>query len=415
MRPSSPQPVGLIFGRISLALILSGMLWAVWNGQTAIFVLLSLLVATAGFSGLWTRISLTRVDCERFLVQNRAFPGEHLELKLQLVNRKLLPLPWIQIDNEIPNEMARDLVVESGNRTGFGFLRCVAALLWYSKATWKYRLYCHKRGYYPLGPIRMTSGDIFGFYSRSLAKPTNDHLIVYPKIYPVDQFSIPSQHPLGDSKAEQTIFQDPTRISGLRDYTVQDSLHYIHWKASARHQNLQVKVFEPTTTLKTALFLALGSFPTHDDFCEADFEFAVSVAASIGCHLIEQKALVGLFANTSNFDSRRPTSILPSGGHRQLSAILEALAKVEPVSSASFEAFFKNEQKNLPWGTTIILICSHPLENLPELLAELKETGYKVLVVLIGAQDEDRLDDSIPYCRIDNPEKAGTIHCQISR
>jgi len=44
---------------------------------------------------------LARVSCRRQLSERRVFPGEKVKVKLQIANRKPLPLPWIQIDDEI--------------------------------------------------------------------------------------------------------------------------------------------------------------------------------------------------------------------------------------------------------------------------------------------------------------------------
>ncbi len=135
-----------------------------------------------------------------------------------------------------------------------------AALLWYSVVNWKVALKGEKRGYYRLGPAIVTSGDIFGFYIRSMSVPAIDYVTVYPKLFPMVSLGIPSLHPMGDSKAVRRIFQDPARVMGVRDYHQNDCLRDIHWKASARCQQLQAKIYESTTMLKVALFLDVESF-----------------------------------------------------------------------------------------------------------------------------------------------------------
>jgi len=169
----------------------------------------------------------------------------------------------------------------------------------------------------------------------------------------------------------------------VRDYSPHDSLRHIHWKASARHQKLQVKVFEPTTTLKVALFLAVDSFQ-GDGVSDDDFELGISAAASIANYAIEQDSQVGLFVNSRLPDSGQPIRIPPGGGLHQLINLLEALAKVVSISSSSFEGFFQEEWGSLPWGTTLILVIARPSAALPELLTSLREAGYKSVVIQIG-------------------------------
>ncbi len=392
-------------GLLAMAAIL---VLAAWNGQAPIVVLTSLLFSSAGLAKLWSHLSLARVSCRRQLSERRVFPGEKINVKLQVANRKLLPLPWIQVDDEIPQALGGASTL-SGEKPGSVLIRRSAAMLWYSSVKWKYELPCLKRGYYPLGPTVISSGDIFGLYSRSLRTAMEDHVIVYPKIFPVGRLPIPSQQPLGESRSEYRVFQDPTRPIGVRDYQHGDSLRHVHWKASARLQSLQVKVFEPTTTFKVALFLSIDSFMGNGAVNEAEFELGISVAASLAYHVIEQGSPAGVFVNTRRVDSGQAVSLAPSGSRDQLTSILEALAKVTGSSSGPFELFLEKEQEVLHAGTTIALIFAKPPETLPLLLHSLKESGFKLLLFFMGEGEALPREEGIPVHRIRSAGDLGSI------
>ena len=381
----SLQPTGYLLGRFGLLVLLAFLVLAAWSGHVVIVILLGLALSAAGLAKLWSRLSLTGVSCQRFLSEKRAFPGEEIELKLRLTNRKLLPLPWVQVDDEIPDQLALPDINPQGNRPGTRLLSNTVSLLWYTGISWRYPLHCRKRGFYTLGPIRVTSGDIFGFYPRSANQLITDQVIVYPRIFPITRLALPSLQPIGETQAERRIFADPIRTIGVRDYSPHDSLKYVHWKASARHQNLQVKVFEPTTTLKTALFLAVDSF-RGEGISEDDFELAVSTAASVANFIVQRRSQAGLFANSAFPGSEQPIRIPPGGSLHQLITILEALAKVTSSPSGSFAEFLQEEWGHFPWGTTIVLVISRPPETLPELIVRIKEAGYKLVVLQIGEQ-----------------------------
>jgi len=400
----SSRPVGYLLGRFGLLAVLAGLILAAWNNQVVIVIVLGLVLSAAGLTKLWSRFSLVGVNCQRILDQQRAFPGEYIELKLRLTNRKLLPLPWIQVDDEIPVGFAPDILLVEGERPGFGFLSKNAALLWYTGIRWRHRLYCHKRGYYTLGPITITSGDIFGFYPRSITGPAAEHVIVYPKIFPISQLVIPSLYPLGETGAERRIFEDPARIAGVREYMPHDSLRRIHWKATARKQELQVKLYEPTTTLKVALFLAVDSFPHRGATDEDDFELGISTAASIADRITRQGSQVGLYVNTRLADTGQPARIPPGSGNYQLVGLLEALAKVTPQSSVPFERFLQGERRGLPWGTSLIIILSRPSVSLASVLTALKDSGHKLLVLQVGSQDRAGTDGTIGWHNVMVPE-----------
>jgi uncharacterized protein (DUF58 family) len=381
----STQPAGLLLSKIGLLILFCCMLFAAWNGQIVITVILGLVMASAGFSKLFSRISLVNVTCQQILSEKRVFPGDRIELKLQLSNRKLLPLPWVQIDHQVPLGFFPEVFSVPENRPGYGFLSRIGALLWYSKITWKVELQCPKRGYFKIGPSRITSGDIFGFYPRTIDELTPEYVIVYPKIIPVESAKIPFLYPLGDSKALKRIFDDPTRIMGVRDYNPHDSLRRIHWKATARRQSLQVKVFEPTTSLDVALFLAVDGFAENGN--PDDFELAISTTATIANHIMDAGNAVGLFVNTRLADSGQPARILPGSAPHQLVTMLEALAKTTRISHNPFQEFLNSERRSLPWGTTLVFIVYELSTQINTIVENLKDSGYKVLVYQVSTKN----------------------------
>jgi uncharacterized protein (DUF58 family) len=338
------------------------------------------------------------------LSERRVFPGESIELKLRVVNNKFLPLSWVQVEDEIPVSFVSGEPLLPGNRPGSGLLSKAAALLWYTGVSWRQSLCCQKRGYYRLGPVTVNSGDIFGFYPRSMIEPLVEHVIVYPRIYPIAQLGVPSLYPLGETTAERRIFEDTTRTIGVRDYNPQDSLKHIHWKATARHQRLQVKVFEPTTTLKVAIFVVVDSFRAIGVQNEADFELGLSTAASVANYVTGQGSQVGLFVNTRLADSGQSVRILPGSGTHQLVGILEALARVTPDVSERFEEFLGNQLRNITWGTAIAFIVCIPTAAMTGLFLNLKERGHRILVFQIGHWGHGGSKSNIAWHNIGHPE-----------
>lgn len=413
IRPAKPtkitsQAAGFLLhwpGLLAMAAIL---VLAAWNGQVSIVVLTSLLVSSAGLGKLWSHLSVARLSCRRQLSERRVFPGETIQVKLQVANRKPLPLPWVRVDDQIPQAF-HCASTAPGEKPGSVVIRRTAAMLWYSSVKWKYELPCSKRGFYPLGPTVISSGDILGLYSRSFHADLEDHIIVYPKIFPVGPLEIPSRQPMGGPKSEYRLFQDPTRPIGVRDYQQGDTLRHVHWKASARRQALQVKIFEPTTTSKVALFLSMDSFIHNDSFSEETFELGISAAASLAYQVMEKGIPAGLFVNTQKVDTCQPVSIAPSGSRDQLTDILEALAKVTASSCGPFENFLDKELEVLHAGTTVILIFAKPPDSLPLLIPSLKERGFRLMVFLIGEGDFLPLGEGIAFHRIRKADDLGSI------
>ena len=383
---------------------------AAWQGQEGIVLLLGLAVSAAALARLWSRVALGGVRARRTLRESRLFPGESTDVTLEVFNRKALPLPWVRVDDEIPERLAGNLSPEPDCPSAGRIISRSGSILWYRKASWKYSLEAGKRGYYRLAPLTVTSGDIFGFYPRRASFPSADSVLVYPRIFPVEEVEVASLHPMGEARTRRRIFQDPTRAVGLRDYRPQDSLKHIHWKASARRQDLQVKVFEPTTTLKVSVFLAADGFPPEGSAAGEEFELAVSAAASVARHLIGRGTLVGLISNGLLADSGEAVQVPAGGSEDQLMEILEGLAKVTPRLKQPAEAFWQAERQSLPSGTTLILIASRVPDSFRGLLRDWKENGSPLLLLLTGDCRDDGGDGDLPVCSIRHPGSLLKIH-----
>ena len=70
--------------------------------QVALFLIAFLFVLTGGASRLWNRFCLHRIEFRRNLSADKVFFGEEVVYEIEVANRKLLPLPWLQIEDELP-------------------------------------------------------------------------------------------------------------------------------------------------------------------------------------------------------------------------------------------------------------------------------------------------------------------------
>lgn len=394
------RSTGVLFTAIVLIGMLGLLIVAAWKRQTVVVVPLSLLLSTAALSFVWSRLALRGVSCERTVSAVRAFPGETLQLQLRLTNRKVLPVPWISVCDripqgiEVPGVVVSAAVADSGGCGGLpaegdgmpteaapNLVERTTALSWYAAASWEQEVICKRRGYYQLGPLAVTSGDIFGLYSRTAVLSENGAVIVYPRLFDLAEIGLPARAFLGETRAPTRIFEDPTRPVGVREYLPGDSLRRVHWKATARQGKLQVKVFEPTTTHKAALFLAVDSFAKSS---EDEFELAVSTAASVARHLIEQGGQVGLWVNSYPADGGQGGHLPAAGGQDQLVHILEALAKVTRVVSAEFPVYFGAERRALSFGTTPVFVLARVDTVLRAIIADLRDSGLQPVVIQLG-------------------------------
>jgi uncharacterized protein (DUF58 family) len=398
---------GYLLGWMGLLFFSGVLVLAVWYGREGLAVLASLMLAAALFSRGWSRLSLTGVRARLLLSEWRGFPGDRIQGRLRLVNRKPLPLPWIELEQALPEGLLPSALGESG---GQGAFRFAASMRWYQAVQWRIGLVCVRRGYYPLPPMSVTSGDPFGFYTRSAVLPPEVPVLVYPRLIPLGRIGIPSFFPAGDERSDSRLFPDPTRTVGVRDYRPGDPLRAIHWKASARQRRLQVKVFEAATTRRIALFIAAETFNRKAADPDNDFEFALSVAASLAHDAAGQGASVGLYANARLADTGQPASLPPGGGRERPGAVLELLAKVTETPSGPFVSFLRGERRGLGAGTTLVVVLSRVPPDLLPVLADLKRAGHPLVLVRVGEGDATPLPPEIPCHRIERTEERTAVN-----
>ncbi|MDQ7842751.1 MAG: DUF58 domain-containing protein [Armatimonadota bacterium] len=367
------------------------------------FLLGAVVLCSAGASYLWDRFCLARVEYRRSFTPRRAFYGETVTFTMEVTNRKILPLAWLEVIDELPVELEllRGRVIPSVRQRRQHLVN-LFSVRWYERVRRHFTVRCAARGYFPLGPARVRSGDVFGFTVRGMDLEHTDYLLVYPKVVPLEALGLPALHPIGDLATRRPLLEDPTRIVGARGYQPTDPLRRIHWKATAKSGGLQSKLYEPTTSHRFAVFLnldTLGRFAEYRGFVRALLELNILTAASITSWAIGQGHLVGLYANGYLPHGLRWIRIPPASGSAHLATMLEALAKVFPTPVMPVGDLMQLEAPGLPWGTTAVVVTAVTDAALRSGVARLLEAGHTPVLVLVGEEAEP-IAEPVPTYRV---------------
>lgn len=375
-----------------------------------LLVLFILLVAD-----VWAQYCMRDVRYKRELSEKRALFGEEITFSLSIENAKLLPLPWLEIEEVVPRTMifrGRNLRVNMSRDSVV--LESLFSLRWYERVTRRYSVYCNARGVHAFGPTTLRSGDVFGFQSREQALANRQYLLVYPMVVPITRFGLPARHPFGDYKAPRRVLEDPSRVVGVRDYMYGDDLRRVHWKATARAMQMQSKLYQPTTTYTLVIFLNVGMqldvyYGIHPEIQE----LTICVAASVASWALDQGLAVGLFANTTmympevgmtlpntqgesaenaaNVESivadqlkRRRIHLPPSSNEEQRRRLLETLARIQAYFGSPIEDLVRAERSRLPAGATVVMVTSAISDPLLDALARVRQSGHAVTILFVG-------------------------------
>ncbi len=323
----------------------------------------------------WSRRSLQQIRHTRQFNEH-AFLGEKVQVSLRVHNDGWLPVLWLSAQDALPVALSSSLnfqqVISLGPR---------------AETRFNYTVNANKRGYYPIGPFFISTGDLLGLNQPLRRENQVQHLTVYPKIIPLASMKIPPRSPQGTLRHNQPIFEDPTRVLGKRDYVAGDSLRRVDWKSSATTGRLQVKIFEPSIALETLIFLDLNAEGYYYKNRIDSIELAVVIAASVVAWVAGKRQTVGLKVNGKDplKTDGLPQYIPPRKGQAHLIRMLEILARVEMSAENSIATIIQQQRYHLPWGTTLIVITGQAGDDLLNELYQARRAGQNAVLILAGA------------------------------
>ena len=337
-------------------------------------------------SHLLRRVALRGVGYRRRFNETRLFLGETLTISCTANNHGRLPLISLYIYDGAPRGFCKTtdddtIAFRAGGRLSFSHLM---ALLPGEQASRRVTLQPARRGYYVFGDVEMRAADLLGMFEVDGIAELHDTLIVYPRIFPLEELGIPTREPYGALQAMRGLIDDPVRIIGARDYEYGDSFRKIHWKATAHRGSLQTRVLEYTSDPTVILFLNVTTF--HEAWRGTDverFETAVSVTASIATWANNAGAVIGLLANGNMPDAPRGVRLRPIRSPDQLMNTLESLAVIGPYTMFSFEQFILDEQYGMPLGATQVIVTPLLTPEIEIALRQLHERGKRIVLICV--------------------------------
>ncbi len=350
---------------------------------TTTAIAISVLVS---FTWAWSHFSLSGLSYTRHFSEIRAFQGEEIQLTLTVSNRKPLPLSWLSIEDIVPAVLPVNGKSVSLNRaTNLGEFRSFWMPNAFQHIHRHFTIECTERGFHRYGPARVTTGDGFGFFTRSATLVEEQRLIVYPRIYPAGELDLPARNPFGEQRVSERLFEDPLRTVGVREWQQADDPRRIHWKATARHGEMLSRLYEPSREEQIVVVLNVATLIRHwHGIIPELLERVISVAASLAVIAAEDRRSVGLIANGTLPGGDQPLRLLPGRAPDQVMRILELLAAVTPFASTPIERLLLHEAPRLPWGATVVVVTAIAHDDLLAVLLDLVGAGRRVVLFTLA-------------------------------
>ncbi len=311
--------LGLLVGGRLLGVI---ELYVVGASAASLVVVAAMLVALARL----------RLEVSREIHPPRVHAGSASRVAVRVRNRARRRTPVLRLDDAVTRTR--------GVRLLLGPLRPGQT------ASASYQLPTERRGLVEVGPLEVVLADPFGIAESRMRGAGVAELTVFPRITQVS----PPPHTTGDDPHAGAEHPNALGRSGddfyaLRNYVQGDDLRRVHWKATARHDELMVRQDELPWQGRATVLVDLRRAANTPE----SLELVISAAASIVHACWTRQDLVRLVSTDG-------TDLGFAAGHAQVDAIMEHLATAEAVVEGAFRATVERLARSTIGGALVAIV-----------------------------------------------------------
>eukprot|EP00913_Durusdinium_trenchii_P013356 g12537.t1 len=243
-------------------------------GRSNMLMLVFSLMAGPFVAGGWMTYTMLKRMKVRRTIPRRMMAGDRIWVELTIENQKRSVSSWLM---DVADEIRGN---GEALNTGVLFARVPPR----GSRSGRYELRLMQRGRYRFGPLTISTRFPLGFVERGVEFTQSDEILVYPRMGELlpawkqerstDTELVQSQRP------QQNIYDD--EFHRLREFRWGDNPRAIHWRTSARRNELMMREYQQTRQQDLTLLLDLWipEKATDDDWERV--ELAISFAATVG-------------------------------------------------------------------------------------------------------------------------------------
>lgn len=296
-------PLGLLVVAFAAAVLLaagvsSGGLWAAGT------ILGVILIGT-----LWPTLAISGVRGSLSFGRRRAREGEPVRVILNLTNRR----PWPVWAIACESGLSQSAAAVCGNLPAA------------SAATYDWSFTPPRRGCYPQGTVRLSTGFPFGIRNASRPVRVTNSLTVWPRTVALKNLLDVAETRPSDERFTDARCGEAGDVLGTRPFRNGDSLRRIHWPLTARTGALVV--CERQAPASSAVRIVFDSNPAvHEPIAgDSSLNWSLRIAASIAtAYHREQASVECCFGHET---------LVVAPGSAGLRQFLDRLASFEPCSA----------------------------------------------------------------------------------
>ncbi len=334
----------------------------------------------------WTvRYGLKRMSCTRVFSNPTFFVGDEGELIEVVRNETRCILPWMRAESRI-SPFIRLGRQDNLHVSGEKYYCSQFALLPYQQIRRRHRVRFLHRGSFNLGSASLTALDIVGLSEFHRVQEADVPVLVYPPLIEDAEIPTPMSTQLREITRQPQLLQDPFLVRGLRTYQPGDPVRDIHWAATARMGDVQVRIHDYCVQTKLLVVLNVQTldFQWSDQLSEREeslIEYGISLAATACVKGLREGLAVGFAANMTVDREKESVLMLPAEGNGREEELLTTLARLKILRTENFPVLLNDLAAYT--GLDMLILSAYDSERIQEALEQLRRSGNQVTFQLL--------------------------------
>ncbi|NLH96906.1 MAG: DUF58 domain-containing protein [Clostridiaceae bacterium] len=352
-----------------ICLFAAALVFAYFNGGRIPYMFLYTMLLLPAFSVLYTLIIYMRFKLGQDLDKRFVTKGDRVSFLFSINNEDFLLYPYLKV-----SLYGSDTIFENQYQ-----IRNFS-LPPFSGRNYAFELQCNYRGNYEIGIDSVEIEDFFGLIKLRYNVGEPKYVTVYPKIVYLEKFHLRTDFMSEVHSMLNTRDEDMTTISEIRKYQYGDSMKRIHWKLTARTQELMVRKFQSTSETNTLLLLDLrkNHYSPGENIMLEDKLIEAVVAVLYYC--LNKWIPVELVFFSESLHS------IQAKNHLMFNEIYETLARVRFSDDVAVEDLLEIYTETAPKNSNIVVFTSNLGYGLYNQLCKTLDSGYNVSLVYISPE-----------------------------
>ncbi len=326
------------------------------------------------------KLGLKYLSCQRSFSRSAVFEGQEGELVEVVRNDTPFIIPWLRVESNISRHLQLGRQ-ENLQVSGKSYYCSFFTLMPFQQIRRRHRVRFLHRGFYDLGNAALGAGDVLGVVEYQKQQKLYTPVLVYPRLLEEDQVSLPISRLLGELTRRRQLLTDPFLTRGIRPYMPGDPVRDIHWAATARTGETQVRVhdYSARTRLLVVMNVQYQDIQLSNyipDEQSEPVEQIIRLAATACIQALRNNLAAGFAANMPQGEGKESTVLLPEDGLAHQERILSDMARLNLSCTEKFPTFL-DSLTNLT-GLDMLVLSRYDSESIQSSLQRLRQAGNQV-------------------------------------